>query len=129
MVITRDALLRVIKAARMSIALADDMRKLLVNEHGCTVADEISGFLNDALFYFCGERLTSDQDFKHDSATMQLLTSSLSDEDVLDEFIQIYETTWMPAPQLMEKEEFRKLFKVNGGYMRMPVSTPEGERK
>ena len=39
----KDALLRVVKAARMSLKLAEDTKKLLVNEHQQTWADEIAG--------------------------------------------------------------------------------------
>lgn len=115
----KDALLRVIKATRMSLRLAEDTRKLLINEKAQTVPDCIAGFLTDALFYFCGERLTSKQDFNRDSQTMKLLTSDLSDGEVTDKFLAMVQ---QPKPTLISKEEFRELYEKNGGYM-----TPEGD--
>ena len=126
MEISRDAMLRVVKAARMADKLAQDTKALLMDRNGWTVADEISGFLDDALFNMIGEKLEPGQDFANDSVTMMLIRSKLSDAEVTDEFISIAEENKpkLPKPNLVSRDEFNAMVRKFGGYK---AETPEGE--
>lgn len=133
MEISRDALLRVVKAARAAIRLAETMNKLMVDGKAWTWADEIAGQLADALFEISGEKLESGQDFFKDSATMMVLTGDMSDEGVTDWFIMKDRIrnrldgkveVQMPKPNICTTAEIFKMFNENGGYQ-----SPEGEWK
>ena len=110
---TRDVILRIVKATRMAIWLAEDMQKLLLESNRQTWADEIAGQLADALFLISGEKLSPKQDFMKDSKTMRLLKSIRSDSVVADEFFQMAN---QPAPNTIETEAFNALYERNGGY-------------
>lgn len=129
MTIERDALLRVVKATRMSMNLAEATQKLFVDEAPWSVADEIAGQLADALFKFSHDKAERFSD----STTMRLLKGDLSDDAVTDWFFMMYriderrnrqEEPVQPAPNVISKEELQELYKNNGGYM-----SPEGEWK
>lgn len=124
MEISRDSILRVIKATRMSLSMADDMRKLMVNPKGRTFADVIAGFLSDAVFTFCGEKLRIGQDF-FDSRTMKILTDKRAgDDEALREIMRIYRDNHpeQPKPHFTDREEMKKQAAQGCGYM-----APEGD--
>lgn len=131
MEISRDALLRVVKSARLAYRMAGDIQKLMT-EKAWTVADSIFGELADAIYDMLNEKGTVNE-FQN-STTYRLLTGDLSDEAVTDFIImkskleqRIFgmknEDTVLPKPQIMSKEQWTELHKKNGGYK----STPEGE--
>lgn len=133
MEIKKDALLRVVKATRMSMRMAECMKGLLADENAWTTADMIAGFLKDALFCIAGEELTVGENFLENSMTMRLLTGDMDDESVTDWFIMMDnirnrhlkpQGEELPKPQTMSKEDMRSLYQKNGGYM-----TPEGDWK
>lgn len=128
MEISKDALLRVVKAARLSLRLAEDMRCLLVSRGSRTVPDDISGQLCDALFDMCHERIDSSKDFIRDTETMRLLTGRMGDSDVADAFIQMAErnSIHQPEPHTFSREEFNANYEKVGGYR---FETPEGDWK
>lgn len=130
MEITRDALLRVVKATRMAMRLAENTQKLFVDKGTWTMADEIAGQLADALFRMNCD--SAERPFA-DSMTMRLLKGDLNDEAVTDWFLMMVridqrrhkqEEPVIPQPQTMSKEEVRAMHEANGGYM-----TPEGDWK
>lgn len=126
MEITRDALMRVVKAAREAINLAETMSRSLdniLNRKGTTtVADDIAGNLADALFQLSGEKLEPEQDFFNDSQVMGLLMGPESDADVTRKIAEMHdEATKAPAPQIISAEHLKEMFKKNGGYMRASV--------
>ena len=125
MELTRDALLRVVKAARTADRLAQDMKKLLVDENRWTWADEIAGFLKDALFLISGEKLPTEADFEKDSKVVGLLRGFESDTMVASDIMKMAEENApkMPKPNLMGQKEFQAMVKRYGGYS----ATPEGE--
>ena len=130
MEITRDALMRVVKAARAALSLAETLSKSMdsiLNRRGTTtVADDIAGNLADALFQLSGEKLEPKQDFFNDSQVMGLLMGPRSDDYVTREIEEMHdEATKAPVPQTISAEHIREMFKKNGGYMRMP----EDDRK
>ena len=133
MELTRDALLQVVKATRMTIRLAENTKRLLTYENGWTVVDEIAGLMSDVLFKISGETLSPWEDFGSDSATMKLLRSKGSDEEVANAFIQLHRKNshcTQPNPHTMEQEDFDELVRRNGGYRKgqwRPVETPEGD--
>ena len=124
----RDALVRVVKAARLSIKMAEAMDAFMIDKNVWTLADEISAHLKDALFTILGEVEVNNF---NDTMTMRLLTSDMSDEAVADYIIMMHnirkhigsDEVQQPKPQIMSKEEFRKMKDQNGGY----CYTPEGE--
>ena len=131
MEISRDALLRVVKAARMAIKAAETMQSLMVEKGGWTWADEIAGQLLDSLFKMSGEQLAVGKDFNKDSMTMRLLTGDMTDGAVADWFIMMSkirnkiteETVNQPKPQIVSKEDEQRMYVQSGGYK----YTPEGE--
>jgi len=128
MEVTRDALLRVVKAARMAFRLAESTQALFVDKGQWTVADEIAGQLADALFRMGHDN--ADRPMS-DSTTMRLLKGDLSDEAVTDWFFMMYriderlhkqEEPQQPKPQIMNSTEVHAMYEKNGGYC-----SPEGE--
>lgn len=120
MEITRDALVRVVKAARISMRMAEDMQKLF-QKPTWTCADECAGFLKDALYMILGET-----DGLENSRTMLLLQSDMSDEAVADAILltdRVNQHIKAPAPNTITPEEMHRFYQQNGGY----CYTPEGE--
>ena len=128
MEVTREALTKLVAAARASAKLAEAIEALLVDKNALNVADEITGDLQDALFLISGERLDG-KPFT-ESMTMRLLTNvDINNGCVADWFFMmeklhnhIQQDAEQPKPHTMSQEEFRKMYVQNGGY-----STPEGE--
>lgn len=127
MELMKDALLQVVKATRMTIAIADSMKGILTTKSGWTLADEAEGLLSDVLFKLCGETLRPWEDFENDSATMKLLRSNKTDEEVTNAFLLLYRANShcpQPKPNTIDWNMFKDLYKTNGGYM-----PPEGDLK
>ena len=128
MEIQQDALMRVVKAARAALSLAETLSKSMdniLNRRGTTtVADYIAGNLADALFQLSGEKLEPEQDFFNDSQVMGLLMGQESDAFVTRKIAEMHdEATKAPVPQTISAEHLKEMFKKNGGYM----MTPEGD--
>jgi hypothetical protein len=146
MEISKDALLRVVKAARTSIRVAETMQGLLTGKHE-TYVDHIRCALIDALFEISGEKDTSDRCVL-DSETMNLLDSDYTDETVMHLIIGMHERRKnqgllkaessenrtgsigrheaayfvQPAPTFIDRQKMRKQAEAGCGYM-----APEGE--
>lgn len=145
MEISKDALLRVVKAARTSIRVAETMQGLLTGKHE-TYVDHIRCALIDALFEISGEKDTADRCVL-DSETMNLLRSDYTDETVTHLIIGMYERRKhtiqlrvkraeeranigrheaeyfaQPVPSFLNRQEMRKQAEAGCGYM-----APEGE--
>lgn len=119
MEITRDALLRVVKSARMADRLARDTKALLRDQNSWTVADDISSFLDDAIFLMVGEKLDPRQDFVRDSVTMKLIRAEdMSDEEVTEEILRMAEKNApkQPKPNLISRDKFNEMVERCGGY-------------
>lgn len=125
MEISRDALMRVVKASRAAMRLAEDMNRLMVDK-AATWADEISWQLSDALGMFCGEILNMEDDFLEDSRTVSLLKDDqLSDGEVTDALIKLYVENYpKTCVRMVNREEMRKQAAAGYGYM-----APEGALK
>lgn len=132
MEISKDALLRVVKATRSSMKQAEIMQQLIPEKNVWTWSDHIAGFLQDALFDMSGEKLSTGQDFEN-SNTMRLLTGDMSDEAVADWLIMMdkirrnhlpHEEVQQPKPQIMDPKLVKDMYDKNGGY-----TSPEGEWK
>ena len=135
MEITRDALLRIVKATRTTMRLADGISEVLTR-NGFTVVDDVVGFLQDALYTISNEKERNGEkaeDNFDDSMTMRLLKSDMDDKSVTDWFFMMEsintkinaikpQDIQLPPPQIMSKEDMSELYKKNGGYM-----SPEGE--
>lgn len=127
MEISRDALLRIVKAARAAIRLAEDVNKLLIGQGRDTWADFIEGELTEALCSFGGEVLEPHQDFIRDSQTMALLTDpELSDGEVTAAFVGMYRANHpeQPKPHFINRDEMQKQVRAGYGY-----SAPEVKLK
>lgn len=114
MEISRDALLRVVKATRQSMRFAEIIGSMLIDHSGWTLPDEAAGNLKDALFDMLGESLGPGQQFK-DSTTERLLTGDMSDEAITD-FILMKNrlsdrigTVEQPKPNTITSEQLQKL--------------------
>lgn len=132
MEISRDALMRVVKAARMATKQAEVMQMLMMEKKVWTTADEIASFLQDAIFILSGEELATGQPFDS-SNTMRLLTGDMDDDGVTDWLLMMDNIrrkhlpqgeVKQPAPQTMSKVEMKDLYRKFGGYQ-----SPEGEWK
>lgn len=135
MKISRDALVRVVRAARKTMKMANTMQGLMAEKNMETVADIIFGDLADALFYISGETLVN-KSFD-ESTVMRLLNGDMDDESVADWLIMMSrieerirsgeekkEEVVQPKPCTFSREEFMNTLQRNGGY-----TTPEGEWK
>lgn len=125
MEISRDALVRVIMAARTANNMADTIRKL-AGHPDPNEADMIAGALADALNMLNGEKQRVEDDFTESRTYQWLFRSAMSDAEVADEFIRmaLRNKTEQPKPHLISRVEFRNMVKKFGGY-----STPEGDWK
>ena len=121
MEISRDALLRVIRAARDAKRLADILQNIM--SMGChdTIADRVYGDLADALQMMNRETLDKGTDFGDSRTYTWLFRSSMSDEEVAAEFMRMAGEPKKPA--LMSLEEFDALVQKLGSN----AETPEGE--
>ena len=123
---TKDALLRIVKAARIAYAVADNIRKLGVcnteNE-----ADRIYGYLTDALFILNGEQLNG-KDFNESRTYSWLYNSTMTDDEVTNEFIRMAKENApkQPKPNIITRDQFNELLTRAGGY---GLQTPEGDWK
>ena len=122
MEISRDALMRVVKATRMANRLAKDTQAMLMVKCTETVADIIADLLADCLFEFIDEDFGPEKDFCNESVTMKLIESELSDSEVTDYILHRAE---LPKPVIRDLDETRMMFEKNGGYQY--AETPEGE--
>ena len=125
MEISRDALSRVIKAARMAHDMAETIREMTCGT--CrNKADDISGILEDALFDMNGEKLGVKDDFSESKTYQWLFGCSVPEDRIAGEFIRMAEENKpkQPKPNLINRDQFNAMLKRAGGY-----STPEGEWK
>lgn len=119
--VSKDALLKIVKATRATIRVAETLNKLLVDKKAWTWADDIYGNLADALFIMSGETLDTDQFFS-ESRTIQLLKSDMSDEAVTDWFLMMDRMNnriaeiRQPEPHISNKEELERLSTQAGSY-------------
>ena len=119
MEISKDALMRVVKAARVSLRLAEDMSKLLVDKTA-SWADMVSWYLEDALCTMVGESVEQDGDFLKDSQTIKILNSQkMSDDEVTDALIDMYRQNCpeQPKPHFINRDEMRKQAEAGCGYI------------
>lgn len=127
MEISKDALLRIVKATRASIRLAGETRKLYGVNGSWTVLDEIAALMCDALQMISGEVLTEKEDFIRDSVVMKLLNGKLASDEEVAELLADMAEVRIPAPVVTSLEETEKMYRENGGYKNPLTETPEGE--
>lgn len=108
-----ETLTLIIKATRLSLRLADDMQRMLMIGAENTIADEIAGFLGDALFRFIGEDPEMCDNF-YESETIKLLKSEMPDGDVAREIMN--RQAKLPAPNV-NRPDPREAYAKNGGYI------------
>lgn len=126
MEIRADALLRVVRACRVSIKLAEALKYVMTDDTD-TVADNIAGDLQEALCKIAREKLGPGQDYQADSEVYKLLTSDKSDGAVTLKIAKMcIRNDEQPKPQIMSPDDVRNLHAIAGGYQ-APESTPEGE--
>lgn len=104
-----------------------DIRKMLIDTGSRTVPDVISGFLCDALYNFCGEQLSYDQDFIRDSKVYKtLISKEYSDQEVTDILIGLQHDNRpeQPKPNYIDRSEMKKQAEAGCGYI-----SPEGDWK
>lgn len=134
MEISKDALLRIVRAARLSIKVAETVNGFMFGEgKPWSIADQIVGDLEDAIYEMLGEKSDPKSSFS-ESMTMRLLTGDLSDEAITDYIITLnrlrkrtqgIEEVQQPKPQIISKEAGKRMYVQSGGYQ----YTPEGEFK
>ena len=120
MEISRDALMRVVSATRMSISMAEDMRKLQADPTNRSMADVITGLLTDSLLTFVGEKLDSGQDLWRDSKTIKILTCDLARDEEATQMLLAeyrYNHPQQPKPHFPDREEMKKQAAAGFGYM------------
>ena len=121
MEISRDALMRVTKAARISQKLAKDVNEtFMFDRTGTTWMDIVAGELLDALGDIVGEELGQDQDVLDDSQVYKLLTDpDLDDEVVTAAFVGMYRSKHpeQPKPHFVNRDKMREQAKAGYGYM------------
>lgn len=126
MELTRDALLQVIKAERLSWKLSDGIQCLMAGTgRAWNMADEIHSKLADMIAEISGEN--RDVDFE-ESDTQIVLRSEISNEAVADIIERMADKNEpkQPKPNLVNRNQFEEMLKRYGGYNSM---TPEGDWK
>lgn len=127
MEISRDALVRVIRAAKVAKELSDDIRRLIGDSTRDNQADRIAGDLADALQMMNGEKMGVSDDFTESKTYTWLFECSVPAERIAGEFIRMAEENKpeMPKPNLVNRVQFNEMVRKFGGYS----ATPEGEWK
>lgn len=117
----KDALLRMVKAARRAKSMDDFFAEKGYSE---TPYGEIYGEIFDAIYDLLGENALT----VHDSITHTMLTAPyLDDERRAACLNHVYEANnAQPKPNTIEPDEMNRMVKENGGYK---YDTPEGEWK
>lgn len=125
MEISRDAIVRMIRAARNAAKLANDIRRIANVSDRNNAADEIAGDLADVLNKINGEQIGISDQFCDSRTYTWLFRSAMSDNEVADEFIRMAEENKpeMPRPNTMSRVGFEELLEKFGGYK----PTAEGE--
>lgn len=136
MEISREALIRIVCAARTAKKMVQALEALLIVRNAMTVPDQIFGNLADALFCMSGEKLTEKQDFDRDSRTMELLNSDMSNADAADAFIHMaWQNSRPKPPEFPWPDSMEEQVRKNGGFTpktgyvppKETDETPEGE--
>ena len=124
MELQKDALLRMVRAARDSYDLAKSLHNICGHQE--TTADKICNELTETLYEIVGETLGVEQDFRFSKTYTLLFRSAKTNNEVVDEFIRMADKNFpsCPKPNLVPKEQFSAMVEKFGGY-----STPEGEWK
>ena len=117
----RDALLRMVTTAMFlkKMAGAYTVLGLDDNPHHNAYGD-----LMDAIYYLIGEHVEEfDKSVTYLAINAPILTDERRTELLLSEYMKNHpEQVRQPKPNTMERSEFRKMVKKNGGYQ-----TPEGD--
>jgi hypothetical protein len=137
MVATREAVIRIVRAARTARKMAQAIESLIFETKVTTAPDQVFGELADALFAMSGEVVRFDQDFEKDSKTMKILLSEeLADDEAADEFIRMaWENASPEPPKKTWLEPMKEQVRKTGGYCpetgyvppKEIDETPEGE--
>lgn len=117
-----DVLLQIVKATRLSAKLADALQGVMPSSPKRTIADDIYGFLADALYAISGENAHDSDNFGM-TIVSKLIMSDMSDGDVAKQIMKS-SAVQIPAPNLVTREETRKLYEQNGGYLHDESETP-----
>lgn len=130
MQIQKDALLRVIKAAREARRQAEILRQLTAGGIGEVPMDNIYGWLTDALFHMSNEPDGPNYDAHFQYFEDMLFDTGKPDGDVADWIIAEArkEAPEIPKPNLISRDKFNEMIEKSGCGYRCKA-TPEGEWK
>ena len=131
--ITSEAMLNVIRAARMIREVAMRVREIVGEDDFCgSYPETAADLLNDVMCDFAGENLGPEQDYAEDSKVLKVMRSGMEDEEALDELIRMREENdrpKMPKPRTMERTVFEELVDEWGGYVPGKGYVPPEKRK
>lgn len=128
--ITKDAIVRVIDAARSAAEMADAIRKLTSSKNELNEADEINGKLIEALAmisygfqYSSGAMATVDELCDYIKKRINPgYKAHIPSGELADEIMKAIEKGSQPAPNLMTRESFEAMWKRAGGYLYKAVA-------
>ena len=129
MKITKDALVRIIEAARITSCLADSFQAMLHGKATWTPADEANGKLIDALVLMAygvkdSEGIVYNRDrlaeYFRDQINIEH-RETLNPEALADAIIKDCDAI-QPAPNTMERQSFEEMWKQAGGYLYKAVT-------
>ena len=132
MEITKDALVRIIKAAHKAKCMSVHIQGLMDSKAGWTEADETSSLLVDALVCMTYE-MRVDGKFVSDDERANFIRSNIDSAykhmsadvapgTIADEFMKACPNVRQPAPNTIERESFEEMWKKAGGYLYKAVS-------
>lgn len=124
MEISRDAILRIVRSARMTMKISDGM-KALCGVDDINAADEVVNELAEVIYEIVdGKQLKFNQDFMSTDVLQLLFNMNKAVDETVDDMMKLYEQNHpeMPKPNLVSRDKLNEML-GNCGYR----PTAEGE--
>ena len=132
MEITKDALVRIIKAAHKAKCMSVHIQGLMDSKAGWTEADETSSLLVDALVCMTYEMRVDGKPVSDDERAAFIreniegaynhLPADVAPGMLADDLLKACPNVRQPAPNTMERESFEEMWKKAGGYLYKAVT-------
>lgn len=124
MEVGKDAILRVVKAARIAMKISAGVR-MMSGADDTNQADVVFGLLADALYdVIDGKEMKVGEDFGDSEVVRLMENTELSESETTDDLLKLYEQNHpaMPKPNLVSRDKLNEML-GNCGYR----PTAEGE--
>lgn len=131
MKIEREALVKLIRATRGSIELANIVNQFSTGKGNWSKADEVAGQLMETLVFLTdgigrSEEKIFDQEERHEYIGRLIADPLLGVNDIADMLTNAYMAS--PSPKHVKRESFEDMWKCPGGYLYRKVVVKDDPR-